>query len=100
MATIKAIEGRSVHQIQSGQVIVDLNSVVKELVENSLDAGATSIDIRFKNQGLDSIEVSDNGKGISPDDYETIALKHYTSKLSSYEDLTSLQTFGFRGEAL
>ena len=61
MATIKAIEGRSVHQIQSGQVIVDLNSVVKELVENSLDAGATSIDIRFNNQGLDSIEVSDNG---------------------------------------
>ena len=100
MATIKAIEGRSVHQIQSGQVIVDLNSVVKELVENSLDAGATSIDIRFKNQGLDSIEVSDNGKGISPDDYETIALKHYTSKLSSYEDLASLETFGFRGEAL
>jgi DNA mismatch repair protein PMS2 len=100
MATIKAIEGRSVHQIQSGQVIVDLNSVVKELVENSLDAGATSIEVRFKNQGLDSIEVSDNGKGISPNDYETIALKHYTSKLSSYEDLTSLETFGFRGEAL
>ncbi|KAI7640142.1 hypothetical protein KC318_g22288, partial [Hortaea werneckii] len=64
MATIKAIEGRSVHQIQSGQVIVDLCSVVKELVENSLDAGATSIDVRFKNQGLDSIEVQDNGKGI------------------------------------
>lgn len=81
-------------------MIVDLNSVVKELVENSLDAGATSIEVRFKNQGLDSIEVSDNGKGISPDDYETIALKHYTSKLSSYEDLTSLETFGFRGEAL
>lgn len=100
MATIKAIEGRSVHQIQSGQVIVDLNSVVKELVENSLDAGATSIEVRFKNQGLDSIEVSDNGRGIAPDDYETIALKHYTSKLSSYEDLTSLETFGFRGEAL
>ncbi|KAI6894742.1 DNA mismatch repair protein MutL, partial [Hortaea werneckii] len=75
-------------------------SVVKELVENSLDAGATSIDVRFKNQGLDSIEVQDNGKGISPDDYETIALKHYTSKLASYEDLTSLDTFGFRGEAL
>ncbi|KAL8728813.1 MAG: hypothetical protein Q9181_005207 [Wetmoreana brouardii] len=71
MATIKAIEGRSVHQIQSGQVIVDLCSVAKELVENSLDAGATSI-----------------------------ALKHYTSKLSTYDDLSSLQTFGFRGEAL
>ncbi|KAK2789981.1 hypothetical protein FQN52_005789 [Onygenales sp. PD_12] len=100
MATIKAIEARSVHQIQSGQVIVDLCSVVKELVENSLDAGATSLDIRFKNNGLDLIEVQDNGSGISPDDYETIALKHYTSKLSTFDDLSSLQTFGFRGEAL
>jgi len=100
MATIKAIKDSSIHQIQSGQVIVDLNSVVKELVENSLDAGATSIDVRFKNHGLDSIEVQDNGNGISEEDYETIALKHYTSKLSSYEDLSSLDTFGFRGEAL
>ncbi|KAF2668685.1 DNA mismatch repair protein MutL [Microthyrium microscopicum] len=100
MATIKPIEGRSVHQIQSGQVIVDLNSVVKELVENSLDAHATSIEIRFKNNGLDSIEVQDNGSGIGPDDFESLALKHHTSKLSSYADLGKLNTFGFRGEAL
>ncbi|KAK2064305.1 DNA mismatch repair protein MutL [Colletotrichum caudatum] len=100
MATIKPIEGRTVHQIQSGQVIVDLCSVVKELVENSIDAGASIIDVRFKNQGLDSIEVQDNGSGISPEDYETVALKHYTSKLSTYSDLGTLQTFGFRGEAL
>ncbi|OGM40675.1 DNA mismatch repair protein (Pms1) [Aspergillus bombycis] len=100
MATIKAIEARSVHQIQSGQVIVDLCSVAKELVENSLDAGATSIEVRFKNNGLDLIEVQDNGSGISPENYENVALKHYTSKLSSYEDLSRLQTFGFRGEAL
>lgn len=57
-------------------------------------------DVRFKNQGLDSIEVQDNGYGISPQNYETLALKHYTSKLSTYADLTTLQTFGFRGEAL
>ncbi|KAI1547774.1 MutL DNA mismatch repair enzyme ATPase [Pyrenophora tritici-repentis] len=100
MATIKAIEGRSVHQIQSGQVIVDLQSVCKELVENSIDAGATSVEVRFKNYGLDAIEVQDNGSGIAPDDYETIALKHYTSKLATYDDLALLQTFGFRGEAL
>ncbi|KAI8941807.1 hypothetical protein NX059_003008 [Plenodomus lindquistii] len=100
MATIKAIEGRSVHQIQSGQVIVDLQSVCKELVENSIDAGATAIEVRFKNNGLDSIEVQDNGAGIAPADYDTIALKHYTSKLATYDDLSSLQTFGFRGEAL
>jgi DNA mismatch repair protein PMS2 len=100
MATIKAIEARSVHQIQSGQVIVDLCSVVKELVENSLDAGASTVEVRFKNNGLDSIEVQDNGNGISSANYETVALKHYTSKISSYEDLSTLRTFGFRGEAL
>ncbi|RDW92027.1 hypothetical protein BP5796_01421 [Coleophoma crateriformis] len=100
MATIKPIESRTIHQIQSGQVIVDLCSVVKELVENSLDAGATHIDVRFRNQGLESIEVQDNGDGISPNNYETLALKHHTSKISDYSDLTTLQTFGFRGEAL
>lgn len=56
--------------------------------------------MRFKNQGLDAIEVQDNGDGISPHNYETLALKHHTSKLSTYSDLTTLQTFGFRGEAL
>ncbi|KUM58176.1 hypothetical protein ACN42_g8974 [Penicillium freii] len=100
MATIQAIEARSVHQIQSGQVIVDLCSVAKELVENSLDAGATTIEVRFKNNGLDLIEVQDNGSGISPENYENVALKHYTSKLSSYDDLSNLHTFGFRGEAI
>ncbi|PNS16943.1 DNA mismatch repair protein pms1 [Sphaceloma murrayae] len=100
MATIKAIEAGSIHQIQSGQVIVDLTSVVKELVENALDAQATSIEVRFKNNGLDSIEVQDNGSGIAPEDFETVARKHYTSKLSNYDDLDSLETFGFRGEAL
>ncbi|KAK4041190.1 hypothetical protein C8A01DRAFT_45629 [Parachaetomium inaequale] len=99
-ATIKAIESSAVHQIQSGQVIVDLCSVAKELVENSIDAGATAIEVRFKNQGLDSIEVQDNGSGIAAHNYESIALKHYTSKLASYDDLSELQTFGFRGEAL
>lgn len=121
---IKAIDSSAIHQIQSGQVIVDLCSVAKELVENSIDAGATAIgrisvsfvlfswassgrltttlakEVRFKNQGLDSIEVQDNGSGIAPHNYESIALKHYTSKLSSYDDLSTLHTFGFRGEAL
>lgn len=59
-----------------------------------------SPDVRFKNQGLDLIEVQDNGSGVAPANYESIALKHHTSKLSSYEDIGSLETFGFRGEAL
>ncbi|THZ87861.1 DNA mismatch repair protein MutL [Aureobasidium pullulans] len=100
MASIQAIEQTSVHQIQSGQVIVDLNSVVKELVENSLDAGSTSIEVRFRNHGLEAIEVIDNGTGIAPEDFESVALKHHTSKLRSYDDLENLDTFGFRGEAL
>ncbi|KAI1004832.1 hypothetical protein K3495_g3384 [Podosphaera aphanis] len=100
MSIIKPIDGRAVYQIQSGQVIVDLCSVAKELVENSLDARATSIDVKFKNHGLAGIEVQDNGDGIPPQNYETLALKHCTSKLSNYSDLATLQTFGFRGEAL
>ena len=101
IASSKNAYGRpQVHQIQSGQVIVDLCSVVKELVENALDASATSLEIRFKNNGLDSIEIADNGAGIAPEDFDSLALKHYTSKLAKYDDLTSLTTFGFRGEAL
>ena len=59
-----------------------------------------ALDVRFKNQGLDSIEIQDNGSGIAPDNYAGLALKHHTSKLSTYADLGTLQTFGFRGEAL
>ncbi|KAI5999252.1 DNA mismatch repair protein MutL, partial [Pisolithus albus] len=97
---IRAIDAHTVHRITSGQVVIDLQSAVKELVENSLDAGATAIEVRFQNYGLKSIEVIDNGSGIAPRDYEGIALKHYTSKLSSFEDVSRIVTFGFRGEAL
>ncbi|KAI0706957.1 hypothetical protein C8Q76DRAFT_681916 [Earliella scabrosa] len=97
---IKALDASSVHKISSGQVVVDLQTAVKELVENSLDAAATNIEVRFKDHGLESFEVIDNGSGIPPEDYESIALKHHTSKLSSFSDLESVATFGFRGEAL
>ncbi|KAL1748229.1 histidine kinase-like ATPase [Schizophyllum fasciatum] len=98
--TIKAIDRASVHRITSGQVVIDLQTAVKELLENSLDAGATSIEVRFRNHGLKSIEVVDNGLGIAEKDFEGIALKHHTSKLAVFEDLTTVRTFGFRGEAL
>ncbi|TFY55610.1 hypothetical protein EVG20_g9258, partial [Dentipellis fragilis] len=77
-----------------------LQTAVKELVENSLDAGAKAIEIRFKDFGLKSIEVIDNGSGIAPEDYDSVGLKHHTSKLASFEDLTKVLSFGFRGEAL
>ncbi|KAJ3913116.1 hypothetical protein F5877DRAFT_84112 [Lentinula edodes] len=69
---MKAIEGSSVHRLTSGQVIIDLQTAVKELVENSVDAGAINIDVRFKNCGLKSIEVVDNESGISEKDFDSI----------------------------
>ncbi|KAH7886659.1 DNA mismatch repair protein MutL [Phlebopus sp. FC_14] len=98
--SIRAIDSHSVHRITSGQVVIDLQTAVKELVENSFDAGATNIEVRFQNYGLKAIEVIDNGSGIASKDYDSIALKHYTSKLASFEDLSRVLTFGFRGEAL
>ncbi|XP_006456424.1 hypothetical protein AGABI2DRAFT_122323 [Agaricus bisporus var. bisporus H97] len=99
-SSIKPIDKTSVHRITSGQVVIDIQTAVKELIENSLDAGATNIDVRFKQYGLTSIEVVDNGSGIAEKDHEVIGLKHHTSKLSTYTDLAELHTFGFRGEAL
>ena len=97
---IKAIDSCSVHRICSGQVILDPSSALKELIENSIDAGATRVEVRLKEFGLEQLEVSDNGQGIKPEDYEMLAMKHTTSKLSRFEDITSLASFGFRGEAL
>lgn len=97
---IKAIDPSSVHRICSGQVIIDLATAVKELIENSLDAGSTTIDIRLKEYGSELIEVSDDGTGVAKEDRKVLMKKYYTSKLSSFDDLERISTFGFRGEAL
>ncbi|ORX47224.1 DNA mismatch repair protein MutL [Hesseltinella vesiculosa] len=97
---IKPIDKFSIHRICSGQVISDLASSLKELIENSVDANATSIDVTFKDNGLEGIEVTDNGSGIDPSNYESLALKHHTSKIADFSDLEHIVTFGFRGEAL
>ncbi|KAJ3178373.1 Mismatch repair endonuclease pms2 [Geranomyces variabilis] len=97
---ISAIDKASVHRICSGQVIADLATAVKELVENSIDAGATAIEVRLKDYGLEAVEVIDNGAGIAPEDHSTLALKHHTSKITSFADIYRVQSFGFRGEAL
>nr|CAD7428416.1 unnamed protein product [Timema monikensis] len=97
---IQAINKDTVHQICSGQVVLNLATAVKELVENSLDAGATSIDIRLKEFGSELIEVTDNGCGVEEHNFQGLTLKHHTSKLREFSDLTTVETFGFRGEAL
>ncbi|KAK9429413.1 hypothetical protein V1505DRAFT_330488 [Lipomyces doorenjongii] len=98
--SIRAIDKSSVHKLTSGQVVIDLPTAVKELVENSLDAHATNIEVKFKHYGVESFEVADNGDGIDQENFEGIALKHHTSKLRSFSDLSSVATYGFRGEAL
>ncbi|KAK9239045.1 hypothetical protein V1525DRAFT_399656 [Lipomyces kononenkoae] len=98
--SLRAIDQSSVHKLTSGQVVIDLPTAVKELVENSLDAHATNIDVKFKQYGVESFEVVDNGDGIDQENFEGIALKHHTSKLRTFSDLSSVATFGFRGEAL
>ncbi|XP_025971942.2 mismatch repair endonuclease PMS2 isoform X1 [Dromaius novaehollandiae] len=97
---IRAIDRKSVHQICSGQVVLNLGTAVKELVENSLDAGATNVDIKLKDYGAELIEVSDNGSGVEEENFEGLTLKHYTSKIQDFSDLIHVETFGFRGEAL
>ena len=97
---VQSIDQKSIHQICSGQVVLSIATAMKELVENSLDAGATNIEIKLKNHGADVLEVNDNGFGVGPHNFEALTLKHHTSKLRDFSDLTSVETFGFRGEAL
>uniref|UniRef100_A0A671L465 HMG box domain-containing protein n=1 Tax=Sinocyclocheilus anshuiensis TaxID=1608454 RepID=A0A671L465_9TELE len=97
---MKALPPETVRLLCSSQVITSVLNVVKELVENSLDAGSSSLEVKLENYGLDRIEVRDNGSGIKATDVPVMAVKHYTSKISCHEDLERLETYGFRGEAL
>ena len=97
---VRCIDKSSVHNICSGQVIVTLATAVKELVENSIDAGGKSINVTFRDYGAKAIEVSDDGKGISEENFAGLTLKHHTSKIRDFKDISDVSTFGFRGEAL
>ena len=97
---VRPIDADSVHRICSGQVILDVASCAKELLENSLDAGATNVEIRVKEFGLECVEVSDNGSGVAREDVPLLTQKYATSKLREFKDLEKVGTFGFRGEAL
>ena len=100
MNVIKTLDEKSINQIAAGEVIERPSSVVKELVENSLDAGSTDIDIWLEEGGRSLIQIGDNGHGIRPDDMDLCFRRYTTSKISSAEDIFYISTNGFRGEAL
>lgn len=88
------------NQIAAGEVVDNPSSAIKEMMENAIDAGATSVTVNFRNAGLELIQVVDNGCGMSPIDARMAFDRHATSKIRDFDDVYRLQTFGFRGEAL
>ena len=100
MAKIKKLDTRLANQIAAGEVVDRPASVLKELVENSLDAGATQIDVEVEAGGTKRVLVRDNGSGIAQDDMALALDSHSTSKIYDLDDLEAVSTLGFRGEAL
>lgn len=100
MGNIVLLDDLTINKIAAGEVVERPASVVKEMVENSIDAGATKITVEIKNGGISFIRISDNGKGIEEDDMEMAFERHATSKIRVAEDITKVMSMGFRGEAL
>ena len=100
MAEITLLSQETIDKIAAGEVVERPSSVVKELVENAIDAGATQITVEIKEGGIGYIRITDNGSGMEKDDIPVAFLRHSTSKIRSADDLLGVSSLGFRGEAL
>ena len=100
MAEILLLDKNTIDKIAAGEVVERPSSVVKELVENAIDAGATAISVEIKDGGISFIRVTDNGAGIGKNQVRKAFLRHSTSKIRQAEDLFDVKSLGFRGEAL
>lgn len=100
MGKIAVLDQQTIDKIAAGEVVERPASVVKELVENAIDAGATQITVEIKEGGIGYIRITDNGSGMEKDDIPVAFLRHSTSKIRSADDLLGVSSLGFRGEAL
>ena len=100
MNKIVVLDEQTIDKIAAGEVIERPSSVVKELVENAIDAGATAVTVEIKEGGISFIRITDNGSGIEAEQIPTAFLRHATSKIRTAEDLLDVTSLGFRGEAL
>ena len=100
MAKIALLDQHTIDKIAAGEVIERPSSVVKELVENAIDAGATAVTVEIREGGISFLRVTDNGSGIEKEQVPLAFLRHSTSKIRRVEDLFQVSSLGFRGEAL
>ena len=99
MKEIRVLEQTTIDKIAAGEVVERPGSIVKELCENALDAGASAITVEIRDGGTSMIRVTDNGEGIDPSQIRSAFQRHATSKITQVDDLVRIQSFGFRGEA-